>query len=75
MSASIIEAMAQLRQLLAGFDAGVYGGDDCVRLVEGFAATEKACAGARMLAASRAVECKAHEKKGFNDGPVRRNGS
>jgi hypothetical protein len=68
MSASIIEALEQLRSFLATFDAGVYGGDDCVRLVEDLAATEKACAGARMLAASRAVECKSHEKKGFNDG-------
>jgi 5-methylcytosine-specific restriction endonuclease McrA len=68
MPASIIEAMDQLRLLLAGFDPGVYSGDDCVRLVEGFAATEKACAGARMLAANRAVECRSHEKKGFADG-------
>lgn len=68
MPVSIIEAMEQLCSLLVGFDAGVYSGDDCVRLVERLAATEKACAGARMLAASRAVECKSHEKKGFNDG-------
>jgi uncharacterized protein DUF222/HNH endonuclease len=67
MSASIVEVMEQLRSLLAGFDADVYSGDDCARLVEGFAATEKACAGARMLAATRAVECKSHEKDGFND--------
>lgn len=41
MSASIVEVMEQLRSLLAGFDADVYTGDDCVRLVEGFTATEK----------------------------------
>ena len=68
MSASIIEVMEQLRSLLTGFDAGVYTGDDCVRLVEGFTATEKVCAGARMIAAARAVQCKSHEQKGFNDG-------
>ena len=67
MAVSIVEVMEQLRSLLGGFDAGAYSGEDCVGLVEGFSATEKACAGARVLAARRAVECKAHEQKGFND--------
>ena len=54
--------------MLADFDAGSYSGADCALLVEELSATEKACAGARVLAARRAVECKAHEQKGFNDG-------
>ena len=68
MPASILSACRALRSVVANFDAGAYSGADCAELVEELSATEKACAGARLLAASRAIECKAHEQKGFGDG-------
>jgi hypothetical protein len=66
--ASISSVCQELRSLLAGFDAGVFSGADCLALAEELSATEKACAAARLLAAARAVQCKAFEEKGFNDG-------
>ncbi|HEX6392791.1 MAG TPA: DUF222 domain-containing protein [Acidimicrobiales bacterium] len=68
MPASLVFAARQLRSLLADFEVGAYSGADCAELVEELSNTEKACAGVRLLAAARAVECKAHEQKGFNDG-------
>ena len=68
MPASIIEAVDHLLAAMAGFDAGTYTGSDCARLVEKLSVAEKTCAGVRLLAASRAVQCKAFEEKGFNDG-------
>jgi hypothetical protein len=66
--ASLMSTARQLRSMLAEFEAGAYSGADCAELVEELSNTEKACAGVRLLAAARAVECKAHEQKGFNDG-------
>ena len=68
MSSSIVAAAVALRQELSSFDAGVFSGADCARLADELATTEKACAGARLMAAARAVESKAHERRGFNDG-------
>lgn len=67
MSGSIVAAATALRQVLSGFDAGLFSGADCARIAEELAATEKACAGARNLAAVRAGDCKAHVDLGFND--------
>jgi hypothetical protein len=52
---------------LVGFDAALYSGEDCAVVVEELAATQKACAAARALAAARAGECGAHRQKGFAD--------
>ena len=68
MSSPIVGAAAALREALCGFDAGVVSGGDCALLAGELASTEKARAGARLLAAARAVECKAHEQHGYSDG-------
>jgi hypothetical protein len=67
LSSSIVAAAAALREALCGFDAGVFSGDDCARIAEELATTEKACAAAGQLAALRASECKAHQTRGFHD--------
>jgi 5-methylcytosine-specific restriction endonuclease McrA len=56
VSHSVLSAAAVLRQALAGFEPGLLSGGDCARLAEELAATEKACAAARVLAAARAVQ-------------------
>jgi hypothetical protein len=56
-----------LRAALAGFDAKRCTGEDAAAIAEDLAATEKACAAARVLAAARAAECGAHRQKGFAD--------
>ena len=68
MPASIIDVARDLRSLLAVFDARVLSGSDCLALADELGATEKACAAAGQLAALRAVDCRAHEHKGFRDG-------
>jgi hypothetical protein len=65
---SLRETAASLREALAGFEPGLLSGADCARLAEELAATEKACAGARLLTAARAVACGAHKERGFSDG-------
>jgi hypothetical protein len=67
MPVSIVSAADALCESIAGFDPALFTGDDCLALVEKLAATEKACAGARLLAARRAVECQAYEQRGFSD--------
>ncbi len=64
----LVSAAAALRAQLANFEPALLSGQDCARVAEELAATEKACAGARVLAAARAVGCKAHEARGFRDG-------
>jgi 5-methylcytosine-specific restriction endonuclease McrA len=68
VSPSLRETTACLRQALAGFEPGLLSGADCAQLAEELAATEKACAAARLLAAARAVSCGAHQQRGFSDG-------
>lgn len=68
MSSSVREAATSLRDVLANFEPGLLTGADCARVAEELAATEKACAAARLLAAARAVECGAHRDGGFRDG-------
>ncbi len=70
MSVSVLEWAAGLRSALAGFEPGLLSGADCARLAEELAATEKACAGVRLLAAARAVDCGAHHERGAHDGAV-----
>jgi hypothetical protein len=65
---SVPSAAAALRQALAGFEPGLFSGAECARVAEELAATEKACAAARLLAAGRAVESGAHGERGFKDG-------
>ena len=68
MAGSVVEVAGELRAVLRGFDPGVVSGEDCARVAEALAATEKACAGVRVLAAARAVEAGSHRLYGFNDG-------
>ena len=65
---SVLGAAARLREVLAGFEAGVWSGPECARLAEELAATEKACASVRLLAAARAVAAGVHRQRGFSDG-------
>ncbi len=68
MSVSVLEWAAGLRGALAGFDPALLSGDDCARVADELATTEKACGAARLLAAARAVDCGAHQPRGFQNG-------
>ena len=65
---SLRDTAACLREALAAFDPDLLSGTDCAHAAEELAATEKACAAARLLAAARAVVCGAHRERGFSDG-------
>ena len=49
--------VAELRVAACGFEADRWSGADCAVLAEELAATEKACAAARLRASARAVAC------------------
>jgi len=68
VSSILLSTAASLRAQLATFEPGQLTGADCARVADDLAATEKACAAARVLAAARAIGCKAHESRGFHDG-------
>lgn len=68
MSKDVLSAAAALCQVLADFDPQLMSGSDCASVAELLATTEKACAGARLLAARRAVETSAHRRRGYNEG-------
>ena len=55
-----------LREAAAAFDPALLSGEDCAALAEELAVTEKACAAARVRAAARAADCRAHEQRGFS---------
>jgi len=63
----LTEIARSLRAALREFDRALHHADDCLALVEELAKTEKACAAARVLAASRVADCGAHRKAGFDD--------
>ena len=67
MPTTVLAAARVLRDALVDFDAALVSGGDCAVMVEELAATEKACAAARALAAVRAGQCGAHRGKGFAD--------
>jgi hypothetical protein len=67
VSQPVLAAAQALRAALAGFDPALLSGEDCARLVEALALTEKACGAARALAAARAGECRAHRERGYGD--------
>ncbi|HEY3239581.1 MAG TPA: hypothetical protein VGL92_08460 [Acidimicrobiia bacterium] len=67
MPVDLLAAAQAFRVALAGFEPGLCLGEDCAAVVEELAATEKACAAARVRAAARASECGAHRQKGFAD--------
>ena len=64
----LLEAAGQLRELLAGFDPAGLAGPQCAEVVQELARTEKACAAARALTATRAVAANAHKAAGFASG-------
>jgi hypothetical protein len=64
---NLLAAARALRDALAGFEPRLRSGEDCATVVEELAATEKACAAARAVAAARAGECGLHRQKGFAD--------
>ena len=68
MSSSIVAAATALREALSGFEPETFSGADCALIADELATTQKACSGARLLAAQRAVDCRAHEQQGFQDG-------
>jgi len=68
VSHSVLQAAAALREALAQFEPGLLSGRDCARVADELAATEKACAAARVLAAGKAVAAGAHREDGFQDG-------
>ena len=65
---ALLSSAAALRQALAGFDPGLLPGAGCAEAAEQLAATAKACAGAAVLAAARALAEGAHRERGFSDG-------
>ena len=68
MSSALLSTAASLRAQLAAFQPGELTGTDSALVADELAATEKACAAVRLLAAARAIQCRAHESRGFNDG-------
>jgi hypothetical protein len=68
VSSALLSTAASLRAQLAAFQPGELTGRDCARVADELAATEKACAAVRLLAAARAIHCRAHESRGFDDG-------
>jgi hypothetical protein len=68
VSHSVLAAAAGLRTALEAFEPDLLSGIDCALVADELAATEKACAAARLLAARRAVESGAHGERGFKDG-------
>jgi hypothetical protein len=70
MPEALLQLAAALRAQLEGFDPELVDGAHCARVAEELAATEKACAAARVMAAARAIECGAHKGRGFHDGPA-----
>ena len=68
MSDSVLSAAAAMRDALVHFEPGLLSGTDCALVATELAATEKACAAARLLAAARAVESGVHKVHGFRDG-------
>ena len=67
MPDSLLSSIRALRASLSCFDPKRCTGEDAAALAEELAATEKACAAARVLAAARTAECGAHRQKGFAD--------
>jgi hypothetical protein len=61
------ELAAQLRAALASADPGSTAGPVCGDIAEELAATEKACAAARLRYAVRATDCGEHARRGFTD--------
>ena len=68
MPAGVVAAAEALKEALSGFEPAVFSGEDCARIAEVLASTEKACATARLLASARAVSTGAHKERGFADG-------
>jgi hypothetical protein len=60
--------LSTLRRLLLSTEVELYSGEDCARLAEELARTEKSCSGLRVLLVERGVACKSHEARGFADG-------
>jgi hypothetical protein len=67
VSSAVVEAAKALRRALEGFDVSNLSGAGALALADELARTEKACAGARLMAAARAVGCRSHEEAGFAD--------
>ncbi len=65
---SAAAAAASFRQMLAGLEPELASGTDSAAFSDELAATEKACAAARLLFSARAVACGAYKQRGFNDG-------
>ncbi len=63
----VVSASRALRAALLSFEPTALGASDAAALVEELASTEKACAAARVMTASRAVALGAHKEKGFSD--------
>lgn len=69
-AAQIVEAAAAFRAVLAEFEPGPLHGIAWTHLAEELAATEKACAGVRLIVSVRAVADGAHTQAGFADPAV-----
>ncbi len=69
MAETVCTAARHLRDALGGFNPALFPGSECTRVVEELARTEKACAAARALAASRVVDVGAYRAQGFASGP------
>jgi 5-methylcytosine-specific restriction endonuclease McrA len=65
MSDSPVVAARALRDALCAFEPEAFTGEDCARLAEELAQTEKACAAASVRAAARAAGCGA--QRGFGN--------
>ncbi|MGQ0521463.1 MAG: HNH endonuclease signature motif containing protein [Actinomycetota bacterium] len=67
MSTPVLELSTSLRAELSRFEPDLMSGEDCRKLAEDLARTEKACAAARARAAARVSDCGTFRTAGFGD--------
>lgn len=70
MSAPVVVAAELLRKALAATDPAALSGEDCARVADELAQTEKACVAVRLRAVARAIDAGVHRNRGFSDGPA-----
>ena len=66
VAVDVLNGCEAFGNMLAGLDPEVYSGTDCAEVVELLARAEKRSAGARLLFAARAAECRAYKERGYS---------
>jgi len=66
-ASAVISGAEALVALVRSFDPALVAAGECASVAEALARAEKACSGARVLAAARAVSAGEHRRRGFSD--------